>query len=212
MRAPYLVKPEPTTFTLHLQFGENENFEKLFLQKSAILPYSALPEISLDAASVRKTLPYQLLTTPKSPYDQNAEQVLRDQQIGNPANYRDGWLGFYENNMEVIIENTNRTADSITLTFSFSHIPWQWVFLPQEVTISYSANGKRFSQAESVTLPIDPTDKQHNHARTYILRHKIENKRTKWIKITAKPIMQMPEWHSNPGSPAWIMIDEIGIW
>lgn len=212
VRAPYLVKPEPTTFTLHLQFGENENFEKLFLQKSAILPYSALPEISLDAASVCNTLPYQLLTTPKSPYDQNAEQVLRDQQIGNPANYRDGWLGFYENNMEVIIENTNRTSDSITLTFSFSHIPWQWVFLPQEVTISYSANGKRFSQAESVTLPIDPTDKQHNHARTYILRHKIENKRTKWIKITAKPIMQMPKWHSNPGSPAWIMIDEIGIW
>lgn len=212
VRAPYLVKPEPTTFTLHLQLGENEHFKELFQQKSAILSHSTLPEISIDEASVRSVLPYKLLTTPKDPYDKNAEQVLRDQKIGNPANYRDGWLGFYENDMEVIVENRNRTADSITLTLSFSHIPWQWVFLPQEVTVSYSTNGKKFGKKETVVLPIDPTDKQNNHARTYILRHKIANNRAQHIKITAKPLMQMPEWHSNPGSPAWIMIDEIGIW
>jgi beta-galactosidase len=212
VRAPYLVKAEPMSFTLHLQLGENENFEKLFLQKSAILPYSALPEITIDEASVRSVLPYQLLTAAKKPYDQNAEQVLRDQQIGNPANYRDGWLGFYENDMVVLVENRNADSDTITLTISFSHIPWQWVFLPQEVTVSYSSNGKKFGKAETVHLPIDPIDERNNRAQTYILRHKMANKRAKWIKITAKPIMQMPQWHSNPGSAAWIMIDEIGIW
>lgn len=212
VRAPYLVKAEPTAFTLHLQFGENEHFKELFTQKSAILPYPSLPKNSPDKTDNRSATPYQLMTVPQAPYDKNAEQVLTDQQIGNPANYHDGWLGFYGNDMVVLVENKNAVSDSITLTLSFSHIPWQWVFLPQEVTISYSSNGKQFRQGERLTLPIDPTDKLNNRAQTYILRHKIANKRARWIKITAKPIMQMPQWHSNPGAAAWIMIDEIGLW
>ena len=83
--------------------------------------------------------------------------------------------------------------------------------MPQKVLVSYSTNGKKYSQPEEVTLPFDPALKENDKPRVCILRHKITNKKVKFIKIEAQPVEKLPEWHAASGEKAWIMIDEVKI-
>jgi hypothetical protein len=134
-----------------------------------------------------------------------------DERIGNPADYHEGWVGYFGTPMMMLYELGDWKADSLTLTLSFAHHPSQWVFVPQKVTVSYSTNGKKFSKPEEVTLPFDPTLEANSKPRVCILRHRIPNKNVKYIRIEAEPVEKLPEWHAAPGEKAWIMTDEIKI-
>ncbi len=148
---------------------------------------------------------------PDAPYNEYPERKLKDGRIGNPANYHEGWVGFYGKPLIVQYEDYYFFDDSMEITLSFAHHPSQWVFMPQKVLVSYSTNGKKYSTPEEVVLPFDPTLKENSKPRVCILRHKIPNKKVKHIKIEAEPVEQMPSWHSNPGEKTWIMTDEIKI-
>jgi hypothetical protein len=141
-----------------------------------------------------------------------------DQKIGNPANYSEGWVGYFGTPMEVtcsvgewIVNGRDYTPDSLLITVSFAHHPSQWVFLPQKVTVSYSKNGKKFSKPEVVTLPFDPTLEANSKPRVCILRHKVPGREAKYIRIEAMPVEKLPVWHAAPGEKAWIMIDEVKV-
>ena len=105
----------------------------------------------------------------------------------------------------------NYEKNSPELVLSFAHYPSSWVFLPQRVTVLYSKNGKKFSKPEEVALPFDPALKENDKPRVCILRHKIPNKKVKYIKIEAQPVEKLPEWHAAAGEKTWIMIDEVKI-
>jgi hypothetical protein len=36
-----------------------------------------------------------------------------------------------------------------------------------------------------------------------------EAQEVSWLKIVAKPVMKLPEWHKNKGRPAFLLVDEI---
>ncbi len=108
-------------------------------------------------------------------------------------------------------ETGKSKSDSLIVTLSFAHHPSQWVFMPQRVTVSYSKNGKKYSQPEEVALPFDPALKENDRPRVCILRHKIPSHGVKYIRIEAKPVEKLPLWHAAAGEKAWIMTDEIKI-
>ena len=198
-------------FDLLLQIGENAFFEDLFVNKSRFY-LKFHPDI--DFAASRKTGdfdPITLMTKPDAPYDKFADTVLIDEYIGNPADYHEGWVGYFGNPMKVRLETLPMSYDSLTVTLSFAHHPSQWVFMPQKVLVSYSKDGKKYSQPEEVALPFDPALKENDKPRVCILRHKIPNKKVKFIKIEAQPVEKLPEWHAASGEKAWIMTDEIKI-
>jgi hypothetical protein len=150
-------------------------------------------------------------STPTSPYDKDPEKVLVDQKIGNPANFREGWVGYYGDTMKVLLQIEDYKKKPSELTLSFAHHPSQWVFMPQRVTVSYSKNLKKFSKPEEVALPFDPTLEANSKPKVYILRHKIPNKNVKYIRIVAEPVEQLPSWHPAAGEKTWIMVDEIKV-
>ena len=152
------------------------------------------------------------MSVPDEPYDMFSDTILFDKKIGNPANFREGWLGYYGNPMELtIMQKNKKNINANTLTLNFAHHPSQWVFMPQKVLVSYSTNGKKYSKPEEVMLPFDPTLKENDKARVCILRHKIPNKKVKYIKIEAQPVEKLPEWHAAAGEKAWLMIDEVKV-
>ena len=198
-------------FDLLLQIGENAFFEDLFVNKSRFF-LKFHPDI--DFAASKKTddfYPITFMTKPDAPYNKFADTILIDEYIGNPADYHEGWVGYFGTPMKVRLETLPMSYDSLTVTLSFSHHPSQWVFMPQKVLVSYSKNGKKYSQPEEVALPFDPALKENDKPRVCILRHKIPNKNVKFIKIEAQPVEKLPEWHSAAGEKAWIMTDEIKI-
>ena len=199
------------SFDLLLQVGENAFFEDLFVDKSKYFLYFH-PDVNFRVS--RKTGdfdPVTLLSKPDAPYDKHADSVLIDEYIGNPANYREGWVGYFGKPMELSLETLPLNGDSLTVTLSFAHHPSQWVFMPRKVLVSYSKNGKKYSQPEEVALPFDPALKENDKPRVCILRHKIPNSGVKYIRIEAEPVEKLPEWHAAPGEKAWIMTDEVKI-
>ncbi len=199
------------SFDLLLQVGENAFFEDLFVDKSKYFLYFH-PDVNFRVS--RKTGdfdPVTLLSKPDAPYDKHADSVLIDEYIGNPANYREGWVGYFGKPMELRLETLPLNGDSLTVTLSFAHHPSQWVFMPQRVTVSYSKNGRKFSRPEEVALPFDPALKENDKPRVCILRHKIPGKGVKYIRIEAEPVEKLPAWHAAAGEKAWIMTDEVKI-
>ncbi|MBR4787504.1 MAG: beta-galactosidase [Bacteroidales bacterium] len=151
------------------------------------------------------------ISSPDAPYNKEPEKTLTNSGIGNPANFREGWVGYFGKQMEIQYETNKYKSDSLTVTLSFAHHPSQWVFMPQKVLVSYSKDGKKYSQPEEVALPFDPALKENDRPRVCILRHKIPNNKVKFIKIEAQPVEKLPEWHAAAGEKAWIMIDELRL-
>ena len=207
-----LVKIEDrvVSMELHLQLGENVFFEDFFVDQSKNMDPLFARCINFP---VRRGYwdPITLLTKPTAPYDKDADTILVDEKIGNPADYHEGWFGYFGTPMKIQYETGEWKSDSLTVTLSFAHHPSQWVFLPQKVTVSYSTNGKRYSQPEEVALPFDPVLKKNDKPRVCILRQKIPNRGVKYIRIEAEPVEKLPEWHAAPGEKAWIMTDEIKV-
>ena len=207
----FLVRKTQRVKHLLLQIGENAFFEDLFVNKSKCFTYFH-PDINFPVS--RKTGdfdPITLMTKPDAPYDKFADTVLIDEYIGNPADYHEGWVGYFGMPMKIQYEPGKWESDSLTVTLSFAHHPSQWVFMPQKVLVSYSTNGKKYSQPEEVTLPFDPALKENDKPRVCILRHKIPNSKVKFIKIEAQPVEKLPAWHAAAGEKVWIMVDEIRV-
>ena len=214
-----LVKIENrvVSMELHLQLGENVFFEDFFVDQSKNMDPLFARCINFP---VRRGSwdPITLLTKPTAPYDKDADTILVDEKIGNPADYREGWFGYFGKPMTInyetgrwICNGRDCTPDSLTVTLSFAHHPSQWVFMPQKVLVSYSKNGKEFSQPEEVALPFDPALKENDQPRVCILRHKIPSSGVKFIRIEAEPVEKLPEWHAAAGEKTWIMTDEIQV-
>ena len=207
-----LVKMESRVvgMELHLQLGENLFFEDFFVDQS-----KQLDPIFGRCINFRKRRgswnPITLLNKPTAPYDKDADTLLFDERIGNPADYHEGWVGYFGNPMMIQYETGEWESDSLTVTLSFAHHPSQWVFMPQKVLVSYSKDGKKYSKPEEVALPFDPTLEANSKPRVCILRHKIPSKDVKYIRIEAVPVEKLPKWHAAAGEKAWIMTDEIQV-
>jgi len=204
-----LVKSDGLDIALHLQIGESPLFEDCFKDKSVFMIYIPF-RCGLGVFYPEKEI-VTMKSTPTSPYDKDPEKVLVDQKIGNPANFREGWVGYYGDTMKVLLQIEDYKKKPSELTLSFAHHPSQWVFMPQRVTVSYSKNLKKFSKPEEVALPFDPTLEANSKPKVYILRHKIPNKNVKYIRIVAEPVEQLPSWHPAAGEKTWIMVDEIKV-
>ena len=212
IREKDLVASQFREFSFHLQIGENEWFDSCFVDNV----YEKYSIQSTRCRSISGVVPagkreLVLKSEPDAPYNEYPKRKLEDGRIGNPANYHEGWVGFYGKPMKVLCEDYRSFNDSLEITLSFAHHPSQWVFMPQKVLVSYSTKGKKYSQPEEVMLPFDPTLKENDKPRVCILRHKIPNKKVKYIKIEAQPVEKLPEWHAAAGEKAWLMIDEIQV-
>ena len=207
-----LVKIENrvVSMELHLQLGENVFFEDFFVDQSKTLD----PLFARDINFMERRGswdPITLLSKPTAPYDKDADTILVDEKIGNPADFQEGWFGYFGTPMKIQYETGEWKSDSLTVTLSFAHHPSQWVFLPQKVLVSYSKNGKKYSKPEEVALPFDPALKENDQPRVCILRHKIPGKDAKYIRIEAEPVEKLPAWHAAAGEKAWIMVDEVRV-
>ncbi len=211
-----LLKAKNIKFELQLQIGDQIPSEKKFNNEKLCNGYCESFDGSITSVRGKRfILLSSAINNPTSPYN-NDIGILTDGQIGNPANFYEGWVGYFGLPMLLqykLLQSKfdKNQEDSLTVTLSFAHHPSQWVFMPQKVTVSYSKNGKKYSQPEDVALPFNPMLGENSKPKVYILRHKIPNKNVKYIRIVAEPVEQLPSWHPAAGEKAWLMIDEVKI-
>ena len=102
-------------------------------------------------------------------------------------------------------------TDICKVKIGFCHEPKDWVLLPKGVFVSFSKDGKEFTDWQRAELPVfDRPDHSAALGRVEALAI-VTAKQAKFIRVKVENIGILPEWHPSAGEKAWIMVDEIII-
>lgn len=147
---------------------------------------------------------------PNTPYNKNAARALYDGEMGDVNDLSRGWLGFSGHDVQVDLE-LGKSIDMSDITLRFAHVPDAWVFAPAEVSVSVSSDGKVYTDPVPATVLYDPASEQMNTTQLQILTIPINRNNVRFVRVIAKPMSRIPQWHRAKGLNPWIMTDEVEI-
>lgn len=139
-------------------------------------------------------------------YSAGGEKALIDGQRGG-TDFRTGeWQG-YEGQDLVAMIDLGSVKKLKRVGLSVLHDQKSWIFMPKEVTISWSTNKRQWS---SSTISKE-VDQKAEGGFTYELWTEMLGKKARYINIVAKSSGPCPEWHVGRGGKTWIFADEVLI-
>ena len=160
-----------------------------------------------DRHNIQKTT---FVNPPVERYGKDADIALMDGKKGEPGDYYNDWLGFQGVDMEATIELALPT-DINTVKVGLCHEPNNWVVWPKSVWVSFSKNGKEFTDWQPAELPVfNKPDKMQGLGRIEA-RARVNEKQVKYIRVKVENQGVLPEWHPYAGEKAWIMVDEVSV-
>jgi hypothetical protein len=117
-----------------------------------------------------------------------------------------GWMGFRPDDLVATIDLGSvrgvRRAGG-----SFLQEQRSWIWLPREVTVSVSLDGKRFVEAGRATHDVPPDTEEA--VRRDLVADFAGEKEARYVRIEATSLGTIPAWHLGAGEPAWIFVDEL---
>ena len=130
--------------------------------------------------------------------------------IKGTQDFRTGtWQGYWDTDLEATVDlGSEKWIESISVNFLQDQR--SWIFYPTEVEYLISKDGKSFKTFAKTS--IDPTiPSEASEIKTISYHLKRENVR--YIKIIAKKLGQLPEWHLGyeHDGRSWLFVDEIEI-
>ena len=182
--------------------------------ESQLKTYAAVNGIKSDTLKtnfykINSNISIQLETEYANQYNAGGNNALID-GIHGSKDYRTGaWQGYQDADLIAIIDlGSIQTFETVEL--SFLQDQRSWIFFPTEVTC-YVAPEKIFSK--NVPAQIIAAEVPSSEIEIKTIKFNTEGQSSRYIKIVAKNLGDLPNWHL--GSPykgkAWIFIDEITI-
>jgi alpha-mannosidase len=147
----------------------------------------------------------QYLSTYSKDYPSAGDKALIDSKRGSNSYSDKAWQGFEGNDLEVILDLGEKKKINQVILGCLSDNP-SWIFLPSAVEVAVSNDGKKFKIVAVETYEV-PKENQGKSVKDLTLGLKGVNGR--YIRIKAKNIGTLPEWHSGKGNKAWLFVDEI---
>ena len=119
--------------------------------------------------------------------------------------FRFNWLGFENEDMIALIDLKKPKTIS-RLQMNFLKAVNSWVFLPTNLKLEISDDGKNFRKIAEM--------EGDNSDRNFLVKSipfilEFEKTKARYVRITAISMKTCPEWHRGYGQPAWIFTDEI---
>ena len=169
-----------------------------------LMEYATVKEIVLHKAVGKECY----LSIPSSKkYPASGAISLVDGLRGS-ENYRDGyWIGFQGKNLDFEIDLGDE-IDINRISASFFQNTGAWIFMPEKVTYAILDAEKN----ELITHVVYPESTMEVKG-TIIeeLTSEFENVKGRFVKVQAKNINTIPDWHEGAGGRAWIFADEVVI-
>ena len=189
---------EPITLTeaALLKIYSERNGEKSVVMKTQF--HKINPNISI-----------KLDTEYANQYNAGGNDALIDGLYGT-KDFRTGvWQGYFDKDLIATVDLGKDTwVESIGINFLQDQRAW--IFLPKKVIFSVSTDGKTFkSIAHFDSETLEPSDITEIKSYDYHLK----GQTIRYVKITAKNLGALPEWHLGYGDDGkcWIFADEITI-
>lgn len=185
--------PLSFTETTHLKFRSYAGGFPPSQTQSAV--YTRMPDF----------LELQLLSDYAPQYSGSGPNNLIDGLQGSNDFRLGGWQGYEGTDLDAIIYIKNDEAvDSVGLRFLQDE--HSWIFMPSEVELWKSSDGKNFTFADRYENII-PQTKRGVVIHEFKLSAGGANER--YLKIKARNAGPCPDWHPGNGNKTWIFADEI---
>ena len=188
-------------------------------------PFSITEDTKVKLYSEKGNLKSPVLTTPFYKIDPNLSITLESEFAnqysagGNDAlidgirstkNYRTGsWQGYHNTDLVATVD-LGRLKPINLISVNFLQDQGAWIFYPTEVQCFVSKDGKNYKALPSKKIN---TRNRNNEIEIKTTEFKIPTTEYKYVKIIAKKLGELPEWHL--GYPmdgrSWIFADEISI-
>ena len=152
-----------------------------------------------------------LLSTLNSRHLANGLKTFFDGELGtfnanSPASATN-WAGFIKNDMEILLEYKNPvTVSSVALNMLIE--PETIIFPPSSIEIWGGATKAQMRLITTIN-PIRP--EKEGKPFIQLAECKFKTQKISYLKIIAKPLKKLPDWHKNKGQPALLLVDEILI-
>ncbi|MBV7269730.1 GH92 family glycosyl hydrolase [Winogradskyella luteola] len=188
-------------------------------------PFVVTEDAKVKLYSEKEDLKSPVLTTPFFKIDPNLNITLQSEYAnqysagGNDAlidgirstkNYRTGsWQGYWNTDLIATVDLGRQKAIN-TISVNFLRDQGAWIFYPTEVRCLVSKDDKTYKALPS--QKINAIEK-NSDIEIKTVEFKIPMTEYKYVKIIAKKLGELPEWHL--GYPmdgrSWIFADEISI-
>jgi predicted alpha-1,2-mannosidase len=149
----------------------------------------------------------ELASVPNPQYRAGGPQALIDGLRGD-ANWRTGgWLGFQDTDFSATVDLGKRRPLR-RAGASFLQDQRSWIWMPTEVIVSVSDDGRRFQPVARLASEVAA---DAEGAIPHSMLAKIDGVVARYVRIHAKNFGAIPEWHPGAGGEAFIFVDEILI-
>jgi predicted alpha-1,2-mannosidase len=125
------------------------------------------------------------------------------------ADFRTGmWQGWQGTDMEVVLDcGSNQTFTKVGAGFLQDVRSWIW--MPKQLEIYTSTDGKTFSLLTTITNQVATTN--YDSKEIQKLTATVNTTTARYIKFKAINFGTVPEWHPGKGGQTWIFCDELII-
>ncbi len=130
---------------------------------------------------------------------------LVDGKLGNDDFNHSAWMGFEVNDFEAVFD-FGKVQSFNKVSLRCIENQGSWIFLPTQVEILISKNGKIF---KSIGILNEDEIKSPEKRNTILIEKKFTNVNSRYLKVIAKNIGQCPKGHAGEGGKAWLFVDEI---
>lgn len=148
----------------------------------------------------------KLLTNYSPQYTAGGDEGLIDGIQGDVNWTKGGWQG-YQSDFECVID-MGSVKEISQCSADFLQDTRAWIEFPSQVEFYFSTDSVNFSSPKIVKNEIAAND---YNTQIQQFSSTIPKQKVRYVKIKAKNLGKLPEWHLGAGGQAWIFADEITI-
>ena len=164
--------------------------------------------ITTDFYKIDPNIKIELKSEYANQYNAGGNNALIDGILGT-EDFRTGtWQGYFDTDLEAIVD-LGKIKMIDNLQISFLKDQRSWIFLPKEMQIYTSIDGKKYAKHTTWQFP-----NPKNEEKVAIEKVAISKLgKARFVKIIAKKIGKLPEWHLGfqDDGRSWLFVDEIQI-
>lgn len=164
--------------------------------------------ITTDFYKIDPNIKIDLKSEYANQYNAGGNNALIDGVLGT-EDFRTGtWQGYFDIDLVAIVDLGSEKVIS-EVSVGFLQDQRSWIFYPTEVTCLISSDNKNY---EVGYYRVDNTT-ESDEIKIRKIKIPFENKNIRFIKIIAKKLGKLPEWHlgSQHDGRSWLFVDEIQI-
>ena len=165
--------------------------------------------ITTDFYKIDPNLKIELQSEYANQYNAGGNNALIDGIIGT-EDFRTGtWQGYFDTDLVAIVD-LGKVKKVNEVSVSFLQDQRSWIFYPTEVEYLISSDGENFKSVAKTKLN---STIENENVKIKEHRFAIKGNNTRYIKIIAKKLGKLPEWHLGykHDGRSWLFVDEIQI-